>query len=258
MRLGLRARITTLLLLLSVVPPAAVVWIIRERVLGLVRAEDVGRIEDALAEFDAAIGREGKDAGEALFTVARILQDDPQYQIPPLPRRIGAPVAALPADAVRRLMEDGGLDCLSILDASGTVLSSGHAPQSATRTEPGRLLLPESSPSFIEEEITPGIGRVLTLQSRRAVDLAGTTFHLVGGRFLDADFLRRLSPGGTVKAILLDRGGAILTASDPANPLPVPSGWNDTAAGRPLDVRGVPHPYPMIRLRGRQGGVVRS
>src|SRR3989441_6415119 len=61
MRLGLRARITALLLVLSVAPPGAVVWFIRERVLGLVRAEDVGRVEDALAEFGAAIEREGAD-----------------------------------------------------------------------------------------------------------------------------------------------------------------------------------------------------
>ena len=259
MRLGLRARITALLLLLSVVPPAAVVWIIRERVLGLVRSEDVGRMDDALAEFDAAIEREGKDAGEALSAVARLLQDDPRYQIPATPRRTGTPVAVLPADTVRRLMMDGGLDCLSILDAAGMVLSSGHAPQSAGRTEDDRLLLPESSTAFIEEEITPGIGRVLTLQSRRAVDFGGATLHLVGGRFIDADFLRRLSPGGTVKAILLDRGGAILAASDPGNPLPVPPGWNDPAAGGgQLDVRGAPHAFRMIRLHDRQGSTVGS
>ena len=258
MRLGLRARITALLLLLSVVPPAAVVWIIRERVLGLVRSEDVGRIADALAEFDAAIEREGHDAGEALSTVARLLQDDPQYQTPPSPRRAGTP-AALPSDAARRLMEDGGLDCLSILDAGGTVLSSGHTPQTAGRVEGDRLLLTESSTAFIEEEITPGIGRVLTLQSRRDVDLGGTTLHLVGGRFIDADLLRRLSPGGTVKAILLDRGGAILAASDPANPLPVPPGWSDAGAGGgQLDVRGAPHAFRMIRLRDRRGSVVGS
>src|SRR5437773_106064 len=214
---------------------------------------------DALAEFAAAIEREGRDAGEALSAVARLLQDDPRYQIPATPRRTGTPVAVLPADTVRRLMMDGGLDCLSILDAAGMVLSSGHAPQSAGRTEDDRLLLPESSTAFIEEEITPGIGRVLTLQSRRAVDFGGATLHLVGGRFIDADFLRRLSPGGTVKAILLDRGGAILAASDSGNPLPVPPGWNDPAAGAgQLDVRGAPHAFRMIRLHDRQGSTVGS
>jgi len=258
MRLGLRARITALLLLLSVVPPGAVVWIIRNRVLGLVRSEDERRIGDALAEFDAAIEREGRDAGEALSTVARLLLEDPRYPNPP-PRRAENPVTLFSPEELRRLMDDGGLDCLTILDDTGVVLASGHVPQDAGRVERDRLLLPASSPSFIEEEIRPGIGRVLTLQSRRPLDRSGSRLHLVGGRFLDADFLRRLSPGGTVKAILLDRTGAILAASDPANPLPVPPNGGVTGVDRGLfDVRGVPHTFRMIRLHDRQGSVVGS
>ncbi len=256
MRLGLRARITALLLLLSVVPPGAVVWIIRNRVLGLVRSEDERRIEDALSEFDAAIEREGKDAGDALSTVSRLLLDDPRYRNPPA-RRAENPMPFDSPEELHRLMEDGGLDCLSILDATGVVLASGHAPQDVGRVERARLQLPESSSSFLEEEITPGIGRVLTLQSRRPVDLAGSRLHLVGGRFLDAEFLRRLSPGGTVKAILLDRGGAILAASDPANPLPVPPAGAGPERGL-LDVRGEPHTFRMIPLHDRLGGAVGS
>lgn len=109
MRLGLRARITALLLLLSVVPPGAVVWIIRGRVLPLVRAGDEGRIADALAEFEAAIEREGKDAGEALEIVARLLQGDPRSRTSAAAGR----EAQFPADAAAPLMADAGLDCLS-------------------------------------------------------------------------------------------------------------------------------------------------
>src|SRR2546427_4108234 len=210
MRLGLRARVTALLLVLSIVPPGAVVWFIRERVLGLVRDEDVGRIEDALAEFGAAIEREGADTRQALATVGSLLEDDPRYR-PAIATRPGGgsgpPLVPFPklADAARRLMEDVGLDCLSILDATGVVVSSGHAPAGVGRLERDKLLLPETSSSFIEENISPGIGRVLTLQSRRTVELPGAALHLVGGRFIDSTFLRRLSPGGTVQALLLDR-----------------------------------------------------
>lgn len=255
MRLGLRARITALLLLLSVAPPGAIVWIIRGRVLSLVRSEDEGRITEALAEFEAAIGREGKDAGEALETVARLLHDDPRYRTESAAGRAGP----FPADAAARLMADAGLDCLTILDASGAVLSSGHDPASAGRVERRKLDLPESSSAFVEEEITPGIGRVLTLQSRRVAARAGEALHLAGGRFLDAEFLGRLSPGGTVRALLLDGGGVILTASDPANPLPVPAGWKDPQAGRGrIDVRGTPHYYRTIPLRDHEGRAVGS
>ncbi|MBI1951452.1 MAG: HAMP domain-containing protein [Acidobacteria bacterium] len=255
MRPGLRARITTLLLLLSVAPPCAVVWIIRGRVLALARAEDEGRIADALAEFEAAIAREGKDADEALESVARFLENDPRFR--------GIPAAgrgpSFPADAAASLMVDAKLDCLSILDVAGTVLASGHAPASVGSADRRRLGLRASTSSFIEEEITPGIGRVLTLQSRRVAARAGREIHLVGGRFLDAEFLGRLSPGGTVRALLLDRGGAILSASDPANPPPVPAGWRGPRAGRGrIDIRGIPHSYRMIPLHDHEGHAIGS
>jgi len=252
MRLGLRARITALLLLLSVAPPCAVVWIIRGRVLPLVRAEDEGRIADALSEFEAAIAREGNDAAGALEIVALLLKTDPRF------RAAGGRDAPFPADATTSLMADAGLDCLSILDARGTVLASGHAPSTAGRTEPRLLDLPDARSTFVEETITPGIGRVLTLQSRRPAS-GRPEIHLVGGRFLDADFLRRLSPGGTVRTLLLDDGGAILAASDPANPPPVPAGWKDPrAGGGRLDIRGVPYSYRMIPLRDHLGRPIGS
>jgi signal transduction histidine kinase len=259
MRLGLRARTTALLLFLSIAPPGAIVWFIRDRVLGLVRTEDAGRIEDALAEFGAAIEREGGDVTQALAMVGSLMEDDPEYRPPTAARPPGGngpSVIPFPelADAAPRLMREAGLDCLSILDATGVVISSGHAASSAGRIERDKLLLPETKASFIEESISPGIGRVLTLQSRRTVELAGTTLYLVGGRFLDSTFLGRLSPGGTVRAVLLDRDGAILTASDPDNPLPVPPQWK-TAGDGPGEwlVRGVPHSFRTIRLRDQKG-----
>ncbi len=255
MKFGLRARITTLLLLLSLAPPCAVVWIIRGRVLALVRAEDEGRIGDALAEFEAAIAREGRDAAEALESVALLLETHPRF------RGISASgrEPSFPTDATALLMADARLDCLSILDAAGTVLASGHAPASVGRADRPKLGLPDSRSSFVEEEITPGIGRVLTLQSRRVTTLAGREIHLVGGRFLDAVFLGRLSPGGTVRALLLDGGGTILSASDPANPPPVPAGWRDPQAGHGrIDIRGIPHSYRMIPLHDHEGRAVGS
>ena len=158
------------------------------------------------------------------------------------------------SDAARRLMQDVGLDCLTILDASGAVLSSGQAPADVGRVDSEKLRLPETSSSFLGETISPGIGRVLTLQSRRRVELPAAILQVVGGRFIDSTFLRRLSPGGTVRALLLDRDGTILTAGDPENPLPVPPGWNDSSADRgDYDIRGVPHTFRMIRLNDQNG-----
>jgi signal transduction histidine kinase len=261
MRLGLRARLTALLLVLSIAPPGAVVWFIRDRVLNLVRTEDVGRIEDALAEFSAAIEREGADTTQALAMVGGLLVGDPRYRAAAAGRPASGRPSVQPfpglADAAPRLMEDVGLDCLAILDATGVVLSSGHAPGSVGRIESDKLLLPETSSAFIEENFTPGIGRVLTLQSRRTADFPGAALQLVGGRFIDSTFLRRLSPGGTVQALLLDRDGAILTAGDPDNPLPLPAAWSDPGTGRgEYLVHGIPHTFRIIRLRDQKGIVV--
>src|SRR5262245_9414645 len=225
MRLGLRARITSLLLVLSIVPPGAVVWFIRARVLGLLRAEDTGRIEDALLEFDAAIEREGSDNAQALAIAGSLLEGDPRYRWAGPPGRgvePPKPSTSNLSEVARLLMQDVGLDCLTLLDASGVVLSSGLYPSQSGGLELARLDLPETSSSFLEENITPGVGRVLTLQSRRTLEIRGARLHLVGGRFLDPTFLRRLSPGRTVEAVLLDRDGAILAAGDPDHPLPVP------------------------------------
>src|SRR6267378_6921909 len=160
MRLGLRARITALLLVLSIAPPGAVVWFIRERVLALVRAEDVRRIEDALAEFGAAIQREGGDATQSLATAGSLLEEELRHRPGPTARPgPSAPAVPLPglADVSPRLMEEAGLDCLSILDAAGLVLSSGHAPASLGSFERDKLLLSTTGASFLEENISPGI-----------------------------------------------------------------------------------------------------
>src|SRR6059036_3121818 len=134
MRLGLRGRITALLLVLSIAPPGAMIWFVRQRVLGLVRAEDAGRIEDALTEFGAAIKREGADTAQALVMVGNLLEGDPRYRETPPIRPGGAG-----AEAARRLMQDVELDCLTILDDSGTVLSSGLSPAPLVTVDRGKL-----------------------------------------------------------------------------------------------------------------------
>src|SRR5438093_731961 len=132
-------------------PRGAVVWFIRNRVLSLVRAGDLGRIEDALSEFRAAIQREGADNIEALATVASLLEEDPRFRGPARPGGGAQSVVPIPnlSDAARRLMQDVGLDCLTILDASGAVLSSGQAPADVGRVDSEKLRLPETSSSFL-------------------------------------------------------------------------------------------------------------
>jgi signal transduction histidine kinase len=251
--LSLRARITALLLFLSVAPPGAAVWLTRARVRDLVREGDESRIAAALSEFDAAIRREEEDVREALDRVATRAAQDARVRDHPGVWRGSSMVAGYAS----RLMESAGLDCLTYLDGAGVILSSGHHPSSVGRIALDRLRLPESSADFLEETIAPGLGPALTLQARRSLTIGRVTLHLVGGRLLDSDLLARLSPGGTVRAILLDRNGTILAASQPADPLPVPPGVARTEeAGGELLARGVPHSFRTRPLRAADGSPI--
>jgi signal transduction histidine kinase len=252
-RFGLRTRIAGLLVFFSVVPPSGAVWYVRARVRDLVRTDDERRIDEALAEFEAAIGREGKDVQDALERVALLVLRNPL----PLKSAAGAGQGkgvSFPADYATWLMEAGGLDCLALLDRDGRILISGHAPGSAGLSDPVRASLPEAAAAIVEDEIAPGVGRALTLQSRRALELPGLAAYLVGGRLLDSDFLERLSPGGTVRAVLLDRQAEILAASQPEDPLPSPDGRSTG----PLMVRGVPHSYRTRTLVDATGSPIGS
>ncbi len=221
------------------------------------RAEDRGRIDESLAEFDAAVRREGDDVRDALEILAEAIAAD---------RSRPAPGQPAMRDYAGRLLETSGLDCLVILDPEGVTLSSGQAPGRAGQVDQVKRQLGGAAASIVEDEIDPGVGRALTLQARRPLPGYGPGTQLVGGRLLDAGFLRRLSPGGAVKALLLDRDGGIVAASRPDDPLPVPpevaarlrragEGGDDQSVGDIAD-RGVAFSYRARRLRAGDGTVL--
>jgi signal transduction histidine kinase len=250
---GLRTRIVALLLFLSIASPAVTVWLVRDRVRRLARATEAQRIGETLAEFEAAIAREAGDVREALDRAAAQAGRDARVQALRGARRD----TALLRSRAAPLMQSAGLDCLTWVDGRGVVLSSGHAPGEAGASQPARLQVPEDGVAFIRETIEPGVGPTLTVQSRRVVPegdgIGGGATHLVGGRLLDSAFLRRLSPGGTVRAVLLDQRGAVLAASDPEDPLPPPP---DPAAEGGFVADGVPHTYRARSIAGPGGGPI--
>lgn len=247
---SLRTRIVALFLLLAIVPPAIVVWMVRRRVRDLARATDRERAAAALAGFDAAIARETGDLRDSLDQAAALASREAALMI----LRGVRPGSEQMRGFAPRLMRDTGLDCLVWLDAAGTVLSSGHAPESAGLPGPDRRLVPEEGAAFVEERITPGVGRALTLQSRRVLTGGARETTLVGGRLLDSAFLSRLTPGGEVRAVLLDREGRMLAASEPERPLAVPPGGVDEGRSEgEMVAGGVPHLYRTRTLRAAGG-----
>lgn len=221
------------------------------------RAEDRGRIDESLAEFDASIRREGDDVREALESLAAAIAADRSRPAPGQPGM---------RDYAGRLLEISGLDCLVILDPAGITLSSGQAPGRAGQVDPVKRDLGGAAASIVEDAIDPGVGRALTLQARQALPAYGPGTQLVGGRLLDAGFLQRLSPGGAVKALLLDRDGGIVAASRPDDPLPAPAevaarlrrageGGADQSIGEIAD-RGVAFSYRARLLRTADGMVL--
>jgi signal transduction histidine kinase len=270
---SLRTRIVALLLFLGLASPAATVWLVRERMKRLAREADAQRTAEALAEFEAAIAREAADVREALDRAAAAAARDARL----LALRGARRGSAQMRDHAARLMQGAGLDCLTYLDPDGVILSSGHRPAAAGGRDAARLAIPEDGVVFFEERLEPGVGRALTLQSRRAVAGAGSgggagaagdpAAHVAGGRLIDSAFLRRLSPGGTVRSLLLDQGGAVLAASHPDDPLPPPPGLAEAAPGANpaadprersgvLIADGVPHVYRARPIRGADGAPI--
>ena len=253
----LRTRVVLLLLFLSLVPPAIVAWVAQTRVRHQLRLADEMRFAAAFREFDAALEREGLDLLDSLATAADLVARDPALRPQPAAVAPGREAASAPGrDAAgpvaearaAGLMQEAGLDCLAAIDRSGRILWSGHHPASAGTSSAGGGL-PAGRPLLVEDTIRPGVGRVPTLQSRRPVRAAGAEFDLLGGRLIDSSFLSRLSPGGTVRAALIDGEGAVVAASRPDDPLPAPPRGGEGI----LDARGVPHRYRTRALAGPDG-----
>jgi hypothetical protein len=149
----------------------------------------------------SAFGREA--AADQLFALRLIAENNPS-----------APEVAGKAGG---FMGPMGFAFLSVVDSSGTILSSGNAPASRGDRMPpeGAFRTLSEEPKFVEGDAAGGktlpsqAGRELCLMARVPIIVADSiTFYALGGVTVDEAFLGRLSPMPQVK-VLLRRGGAV-------------------------------------------------
>jgi hypothetical protein len=134
-------------------------------------------------------------ASDRLFALRLIAENNPS-----------APEVAGKAGGFMRPM---GFAFLSIVDSSGTILSSGHFPSSrGDRMRDSAFGRLSEEPKLVEDLSAAGI-KTLSLQARRAFTVADSiTFFALGGAAVDDALLARLSPMPDV-TVLLRRGGAV-------------------------------------------------
>jgi hypothetical protein len=102
-----------------------------------------------------------------------------------------------------------GFAFLSIVDSSGTILSSGHFPASRGDRIPGELVQKLSDEPKLLPDLSAAGKKTLSLQARAAFIVADSiTFFALGGVAVDDALLGRLSPIPDVK-VLLKRGGEV-------------------------------------------------
>jgi nitrogen fixation/metabolism regulation signal transduction histidine kinase len=126
------------------------------------------------------------------------------------------------ATAAERLMKSRGLTVLSLFDARGTTLSSGHLPARIGDPDAALFALTKNTvrepvPALVEVRDQAGIRKVPALVTSRRVDYGALRIWVVGGTLLDPALAAHLASVTGARVELLV-GDEVLTASGEARP----------------------------------------
>lgn len=215
----LRTRLMIALLPLAVVPLAVVLPVAQANLRRTLSRELEGRLEAAHAAAAAALDKRAEEVrrsmdeladSAALEEVARTLHG-------------GAPPARVAGQATR-LMSARGLTVLSLFDAQGTTVSSGHLPARVGDPDPrlfAASLWKDPAPSWalVERRDASGIREVPALVAARAVDYGRVRVWAVGGAYLDASLARHLAGLTGTRVELLWAGQVQESAGSAAPPV---------------------------------------
>lgn len=232
----LRTTLALAFLALSLVQVATVVPFALRNLSALLTGQETQRLDRVMLAVEATAQRRRDDAKAAMDELSQSpeLEDvakdaDPKHLPPP---------ASL-TTAAARLMVPRGLQVLSLLDASGRTLSSGHLPAllgdvdepllQVTKLPTGTL-----QPVLVELSDASGLRKAPALVTARPVDYGDVRLWAVGGVLLDETFASELSrlTGAQVEI----RAGKELIASTGPKP--------QTATTRTLDFE----PIAEVRL----------
>lgn len=215
----LRTRLALLFSLLAVVPLVLVLPLAVRNVRTTLSGELEQRIVGALAAAEAVLDGRRRDAQAALTELAQseamaeVVQDLEE----------GAPPARL-ARVAERLMESRSLTVLSLFDARGRTISSGHLPARVGDPDPLLYALtretdPKPRPALVELRSERGVRQHPALvTARRASGTGPLRVWLVGGVLLDQALAEQLARVSGARVEIEAHGQLVVSAGEVASP----------------------------------------
>ncbi|MFT5233639.1 MAG: signal transduction histidine kinase [Candidatus Krumholzibacteriia bacterium] len=156
---------------------------------------DTERVTNQLTLVRDDLTRQSFEVAAALDALAQTMTDDNAFRLAVLSDNPDRDTYL--RDFAPRQMSLMNLDLLQIQTSSGRVISSGHFPHSRGTMDPHLPVLLARAPG--EQALISARTAeksFLALARSRQVTLGGTTFHLVGGKLMDAARLRNLDRDG--------------------------------------------------------------
>jgi len=210
----LRTELAALFTFFAVLPLAAALFPVTRTLARALSSEHEARLNGAARALEGELTRLAHEAA----TRVGVLSQSPEVEAFARDLEAGA---LLPADAAGRgveLMGASGLDVLSLVAASGEVVTSGHLPGRAGDEDPELgplLLLPpeEAVPRVVTRAGPSGPEPLLAFVSWVPVP-GDPRLKLVGGLGLDLDRARRLALLTSGEVEIRGTGGAVLARAE--------------------------------------------
>ncbi len=240
--MSLRQRLLAMFALLVMLAVAAVAWVVSLRVRDAFAAQDQQRTAALVAQFRREFARSGADIGDRLD---RMSAAEETYRMGFDLTHGGDPATYL--TQATALAHQSGLDLLEIVGPDGTIVSSAQWPARYGYPEPAAASTSSPAPFLHREDLPDGSSQVALLAVRRIKETEPPV-SLLGGMFLDHDFLAGLAaPAGMQVYLYRNFTGTfdptqITTA---AGPLVNPPAWQpllDQARKSGIDAHAIVYP----------------
>jgi nitrogen fixation/metabolism regulation signal transduction histidine kinase len=213
----LRSRLTLAFGALAVVPLVVAVPLAIRDLRRTLSAELDARTAASTAATRAAVERTSDDVRRAVEDLAQ------SVALEEVAREVHAGASSQLASSAERLMRDRALTVLSLFDAEGRTLSSGHLP--ARIGDPDEALFSaaragrkEPVPARVEIRSESGLRQAPALIAARAMDYGALRIHVVGGVLLDQRLAAHLAEIARAKVTLIAGDEAVASAGNAAPP----------------------------------------
>ncbi len=208
--MNLRGQILIGTILMAVLPLALAIRVIGTVIEDRFTELDTNRVANQLALVREDLDRQSVNVATLLDALAETITADNQFRLATSGTR--PDLATYLRDFAPRQMSLMNLDLLQIQASDGEVLSSGHFPHAHGQMDPRLHVLLDRAPGgqALISARTPQKS-FLALGRSRPVTVGGRTFHLIGGKLMDAERLRSLDRDGDLALAIAWPDGFVAT-----------------------------------------------